>query len=76
MQITKGNFISILQDPTPEAIDEIDRALCRCGYIHHWYYKMMAGTWNPMLSEMDYELKDVKTTEQLYEFLIHKQDAI
>lgn len=47
----------------------VDNSFCGCGYIRHWVEKMDRGRWNPMLTEMDFELKDVKTIEQLYEFV-------
>jgi len=77
MQLDKALFLYLLRNrPTPELISHLDRLACGCNYIHHWYYNMGIGRWNPHLTEMDMELKDVKTIEQLYDFIISKQDDL
>lgn len=72
MQIDKAHFLFILNHATPELIKELDREFCGCGYVYHWFYMQMEGTWNPNQNELDYELRDVHTAEQLYDFLIAK----
>ena len=77
MTLDKALFLFLLRNrPTPELINHLDRIACKCGYIHHWYYNMSIGRWNPGLNEMDIELKDVKTMDQLYEFLISKHNDL
>ena len=71
-----GFFIFLLQNPTKELIQHIDRIACHCNYTYHWYYNMNQGTWNPNLNELDYELRDVKTPQQLYTFLINKHNDL
>ena len=69
---TKSEFIKLIDDPTPDNIKRLDAMFCGCGYVHHWFYNMNYGRWNPMLHEMDYELRNVLTASDLYDFLITK----
>ena len=62
-------FIYLMTTPNRETVDHLDRLMCGCGYIRHWVYNMGSGKWNPMLNEMDAELKDVRTLEDLYRFI-------
>lgn len=77
-QITQSQFATMLshtdRDVLNLAVKKLDGLFCRCGYVRHWVYNMVMGQWNPMLTEMDYELRDVKTKEELYDFLISKQN--
>lgn len=70
MTIDKAFFVSILKLAEPEIIGHLDRLSCGCNYVSHWCFKMDMGRWNPQLDEMDFELKDIKNSEQLYDFLI------
>jgi hypothetical protein len=72
MQIDKVLFVFLLSKEDPELIDHLDRITCKCHYIRHWVFNMARGTWNPELTEMDYELKGIIRPEELYDFLIKK----
>lgn len=76
--ITKDQFVTMLshtdRDVLKQAVSKLDSVMCRCGYVHHWVYNMASGQWNPMLTEKDYELRDVKTKEELYDFLISRNN--
>lgn len=70
MEIDKGFFIYLLNhNPTPDLVSHLDRMACGCKYVHHWVFNMQMGRWNPMVVELDYELKDVKSISQLFDFL-------
>ena len=66
-------FLYLMSAPTMKIVEHLDRCICKCGYIRHWTFAMKSGTWNPMINEMDAELKDVKTVEELYNFVISRK---
>jgi hypothetical protein len=76
MKITKALFSSIINNQNPAIITALDRATCGCGYCFHWVFQMSMGKFNPLQNEMDAELKDVKTAEDLYSFVKRKTDDI
>jgi hypothetical protein len=76
MKLQKQLFLSIISSSNPTIISTLDRTLCGCGYCYHWVFRMESGKFNPMLTEMDAELKDVATPEQLYDFIKHKANDI
>jgi len=75
--IDKEFFLFLLRNnPSAELLSHLDRVFCKCGYIRHWCIEMTMGRWNPMQNEMDAELKDIHTLEQLYEFLIARNHEV
>ena len=77
MVFTKSQFIFALNNADQRTLTLLDKMYCKkCGFVSHWVNNMSRGTWNPNLTEMDVELKDVKTPEELYEFITSKTDAI
>lgn len=68
----KAEFIHAMGSPTDETIKRIDSQFCGCGYVWHWIRNMDSGKWNPMLTELDYELRGVENLSQLYDFLISR----
>jgi len=73
MKFTKDQFVFALNNADQRTITLLDDMFCKCGYVRHFVNNMSRGTWNPLLDEFDYELRDVHTPEQLYDFLISKQ---
>ena len=76
MKLKKQLFLAIISNPNPAIISTLDRTSCGCGYCYWWVYHLNSGKWNPMLTEMDMELKDIKTAEDLYEFVKQKTNAL
>lgn len=76
MTIDKELFCFLLGRPNVELTHQLDRVACQCHYVFHWTYNMNMGSWNPEVNEMDYELRDVHTAEELYEFLMKKHHAL
>ena len=76
MKLTKVLFTAIINNNNPALITALDRSTCGCGYCYQWVYQMSLGKFNPMKNEMDMELKDVKTAEELYRFVKSKTDDI
>jgi len=73
MNYSKSDFISAVLNATEHTVDHIDsRTGCGCHYVRHWVLNMDRGRWNPGLNEMDHELRDVHTPEELYDFLINR----
>ena len=72
MIITRQLFLAIIYSPNEAVVTALDKAICGCGYCYHWVYKMGLGRFNPLQNEMDAELKDIKTAEQLYKFVKDK----
>lgn len=76
--ITRKQFAQMLsatdRSVLNHAVTKLDKLFCRCGYVRHWVFNMAMGSWNPLLTEMDYEMRDVKTAEQLYDFLITRTE--
>lgn len=70
--LTPDQFTFAVNNCTEQSARHLDKMFCQCGYVSHWVYKMQRGHFNPMLNEMDCELKDVKTPQELYEFLISR----
>ena len=71
-RFTKGQFVYAVNNSNHHTLTMLDKMFCGCGYVWHWVENMSRGTWNPNLNEMDHELRDVHTPEELYEFLISK----
>ena len=74
MNIDREFFLHVINHPSRKLVAHLDRVACGCKYIHHWIYNMDKGKWNPNLNEMDFELRDIKTPEQLFDFIKQKHD--
>jgi len=72
MTLSRQQFIDAVYSATERTVGDLDAQCCGCGYVRHWIFRMNYGQWNPMLTEMDAELREVTTVEQLYEFLTSK----
>lgn len=72
MTYTKEQFIHAVNNCDANTVDHIDAQFPCCNYVRHFVVNMDRGHWNPMLSEMDYELRGIKTPAQLYDFIQNK----
>ena len=72
MTFTKDQFCHAVNHCNANTVDEIDAQLGCCHWVRHWVVGMDRGKWNPMLNEMDYELRGIKTPQQLYDFIENK----
>ena len=76
MKLTKPLFVSIVSNPNPATIAALDKSTCGCGYCFHWVYQMSMGKFNPLQNEMDVELANMKSAEDLYNFVKQKTHDI
>lgn len=65
----KATFVFLVNNSPPIPADFIQGHFCGCDFVHHWIHNMKRGTWNPEISEKDFELRNVHTPEDLFEFL-------